>query len=112
MNNNLVIYILSDSLGETAQYVARASASQFPNRSVQYKQIPYIPDEAYLDEVIKKIDVNESVLMFTLVVDDIKAKVISACKEIKLTYVDILSEAIESISNLTETAPLKKTRCN
>lgn len=108
MNNNLLIYILSDSLGETAQYVARASASQFPEHYIQYKQIPYIPDEDYLSDVIKKIDSKEAVLMFTLVVDEIRSKVIALCKEANLTYVDILSDAITKISDFTGSLPLKK----
>lgn len=108
MNNNLVIYILSDSLGETAQYVARASASQFPKQHIQYKQIPYIPDKNYLNDVIKKLNPKEAVLMFTLVIDEVRSAVISLCEKINLTYVDILSDAIEKISDFTGELPLKK----
>ena len=104
----LVIYILSDSLGETAQYVARASASQFPEYEVTYKQIPYIPKEEYLRETISNIDGKTSLLMFTLVVDSIKTFVVNICQKLNIHYVDILSSPIDVLSQFTSTKPLGK----
>ena len=42
------IYILSDSLGETAEYVCRAAACQFACPNMEYKRIPYVNDKNYL----------------------------------------------------------------
>ena len=50
------VYILSDSVGETAQYVARAAANQFPGIEVSYKHIPFVEDAAYITEVLERID--------------------------------------------------------
>ena len=105
-NKDLTMYILSDSLGETAQYVARASASQFPDYTVGYKQIPYITDETYLEEVISKIDKETGILMFTLVVEEVKDKVKLICKKYGVTYVDVLTNAITTIAQFKEVAPL------
>ena len=50
------IYILSDSLGETAEYVCRAAACQFACPDMEYKRIPYVNDTSYLFEVLDGID--------------------------------------------------------
>ena len=42
------IYILSDSLGETAEYVCRAAVCQFACPNMEYKRIPYVNDKNYL----------------------------------------------------------------
>ena len=66
------VYILSDSIGETAQYVARAAANQFPGIEVSYKHIPFVEDTAYITDVLERIDPKERNLMITLVVEQIK----------------------------------------
>lgn len=40
MENNKVIFAISDSLGETAESVARATASQFDKENIDIIRIP------------------------------------------------------------------------
>lgn len=40
-----VVYIVSDSVGETAELVVRAAASQFRDRSIDIRRIPYVEDQ-------------------------------------------------------------------
>ena len=63
------VYILSDSIGETAQYVARAAANQFPGIEVSYKHIPFVEDTAYITDVLERIEPKESILMQNIVKD-------------------------------------------
>ncbi len=39
MNKTYYIYIISDSVGETAEHIARATAEQFRDRSYEIKNI-------------------------------------------------------------------------
>lgn len=39
MNKTYYIYIISDSVGETAEHIARATAEQFRDRSYEIKKI-------------------------------------------------------------------------
>ena len=45
MDTNVVIYVLSDSIGETGEQVARAAASQFNSGKYEIRRFPYITDE-------------------------------------------------------------------
>ncbi len=101
----VTIYILSDSLGETAQYVARAAANQYPGFEFSYKQIPFVEDVNYLSEVLDKIDSSNSILMFTLVVEQLNDYVRDYCEMKEIPFVDILQAPFSVISNFTGVEP-------
>ena len=48
-----IIYAISDSLGETAEAVARATASQYDKEQIEIVRIPYIEDKDQIDEIIR-----------------------------------------------------------
>ena len=43
-----IIYAISDSLGETAEAVARATASQYDKEQIEIVRVPYIDSESQL----------------------------------------------------------------
>ena len=49
-----VIYACSDSLGETAERVARAAACQFNQEEFNIIRVPYIRSEQQIEEVVQK----------------------------------------------------------
>ena len=50
--NNPLIYVVSNSVGETAELVVKAATSQFNPEEVMIKRIPYVEDTATLSEVV------------------------------------------------------------
>lgn len=46
-----IIYAISDSLGETAESVARATASQFDQESIDIVRVPYITEKEHIDGI-------------------------------------------------------------
>ena len=100
------VYILSDSVGETAQYVARAAANQFPGIEVSYKHIPFVEDAAYITEVLERIDPKDSILCFTLVVEQLRQYVIDFCKSHSIQYFDILDTPFQAFEALTGQHPV------
>lgn len=99
------VYILSDSVGETAQYVARAAANQFPGVEVSYKHIPFVEDDTYISEVLQQIDPTSSILVFTLVVDSLRKYVIEFCRSHGIQYFDVLDTPFKAFEALTGMAP-------
>ncbi|MFS8513673.1 MAG: kinase/pyrophosphorylase, partial [Planifilum fulgidum] len=39
-----VVYVVSDSVGETAELVVRAASSQFNGDQVEIRRVPYVDD--------------------------------------------------------------------
>ncbi len=105
-NKKFIVYILSDSLGETAQYVARAAANQFPNYEFAYKQIPFVEDQAYIAEVLDHIDPTSSLLMYTLVVEHLREYVHQYCERRNIPFVDVLEKSFDTFSQVTGEAPV------
>lgn len=99
------IYLLSDSLGETAQYVARAAANQFPEVSFHYKPIPFVEDIDYLAQVLDKIDTEKSILMYTLVVKELSDFIRDYCMQRKIPFVDVLALPFQAIESMTGEQP-------
>lgn len=101
----ITIYMLSDSLGETAQYVARAAANQYPDYEFVYKHIPFVEDVGYLSSVLDKIDTKDSLLMFTLVVPQLNGFVRDYCEMKEIPFVDVLARPFEVLTDFTGHGP-------
>ena len=100
-----IIYILSDSLGETAEYVSRAAACQFNYSGVEYKRIPYVNSTEYLYEVLDKIDPDNSLLVYTLVIDEVREALINYAQQRHLMTVDVLQPMLEALEKITGAMP-------
>ena len=54
--DNLIIYVISDSVGETAQQVTKAALSQFnAENDCEIRRFPYVADEKFLMEVLESL---------------------------------------------------------
>lgn len=100
------IYVMSDSLGETAQYVARAATRQFSSVDFQYKHIPFVEDTSYLTEVLKKVEGPHSVLFYTLVVPAMRDFVENYCREHHIPSIDVMGVPFGVLSTVTGQNPL------
>ncbi len=103
--NKPIIYILSDSLGETAEYVSRAAASQFNYTHIEFRRIPYVNNIDYLFEVMDKIEPQNSVLVYTLVVDEIRTALKQYAQKRHITAIDVLQPILSALENITGDEP-------
>jgi len=99
------IYVLSDSLGETAEYVCRAAACQFACHDMEYKRIPYVNDTGYLFEVLDSIDPKSSILVYTLVLDDVRISLEQYAEERGIITVDVLGPMMKALTTLSGQIP-------
>lgn len=66
------IYAVSDSVGETAEQVARAVMRQFDITEFNIKRVSYINDKEGIDDLITKASLENSFIVFTLVVEELR----------------------------------------
>jgi hypothetical protein len=106
----LTVYVISDSIGETAQQVTKAAISQFAIKKEEYeiKRFPYVIDENFLLEIMKNAKKEEAMLVYTLVDEKLLNIVKDYCKEEGLNNVDLMSPIINAISNKTELKPKRE----
>ncbi|MDD2233696.1 MAG: kinase/pyrophosphorylase [Desulfitobacteriaceae bacterium] len=102
---NPVIYVVSDALGETAEFVSRAAAAQFCGVRTRIRRVPYVRDEAHLDEIIDEALQEKAILIYTLVLQELRLYLVQQAQEKGLQIIDILGPLIDALSNQTGLAP-------
>ena len=72
--DNINIIVASDSIGETAELVARAGVSQFNPKQCKHEflRYPYIESFENVDEVIQVAEDTDAIIVYTLVKPEIK----------------------------------------
>ena len=63
---SLIVYIVSDSVGETGELVARAAASQFDAGKTLWKRFTHVTDVNSLREIAMAAASDHGLIVFTL----------------------------------------------
>lgn len=100
-----VIYVISDALGETAEFVSRAAAAQFNGVRTRIRRVPYVRDEAHLDEILEEAVNDQAIVVYTLVLLELRNYLEKRAKEMGLRAIDILGPLIGAISAQTGLEP-------
>lgn len=104
----LTIFVLSDSLGETAESVALAASSQFKEEFKLIK-IPKVANKDDIDKVISEAKNRRCVIFFTLVQKELHDYLEEKAEKENVLYFDILGPAISMLQEITEQPPCFET---
>ncbi len=100
MIQKIHVFVASDSLGETAEMVARAAAEQFLETEYEMKKFPYLNNEEQIKEMIEQAAGCHSIVVFTTVIENLKQQLIHECKVHNIPYVDLLSPVMDTFEEL------------
>ncbi|MDD2480555.1 MAG: pyruvate, water dikinase regulatory protein [Lutispora sp.] len=100
-----IIYVVSDSIGETAEQVARAAAAQYGSIVSEIRRIPYVSEKETIREIIQEAKTHKSIIVYTMVIPELKEYLEKEAKDQGVFYVDIMGPVIEAISHITKTKP-------
>ena len=103
-----IIYALSDSLGETAERVARAAASQYDQEEFQIIRVPYIRSEQQIEDIVQEAEKNHAMLCYTIISPVLRHKLKELTKLANVTVVDIIGPMLQGVSEITKTEPTRK----
>ncbi|MAF49434.1 MAG: pyruvate, water dikinase regulatory protein [Rhodospirillales bacterium] len=84
------LHLISDATGETVQSVARACLVQFENIKPREHLWTLVRTEGQVDKVIAGIEENPGFVLFTLVDANVRAKLLDACRQIRVPCVSVL----------------------
>ena len=100
-----IIYALSDSIGETAELVARATASQFDLGRFDIIRVPYINSVRQIEEILQAAALSRSVVCHTLVSPALRAAMADLAKNYNVHTIDIMGPMIEAVQQATGLTP-------
>lgn len=102
---NPLIYVVSDSVGETAELVVKAATSQFNPAEVIIKRIPYVEDTATLSEVVSIAKLNNALIGFTLVKPEMRNFLLEEARKHNVEVFDIIGPIIDKIQTAYQLEP-------
>ncbi|MDY0088664.1 MAG: pyruvate, water dikinase regulatory protein [Coriobacteriia bacterium] len=101
----LAVYLLSDSLGETADLVGRAAISQFPRGTFDIIRLAKISSAGSLEEAISGATHDGSVFLYTLADPALRDRMSMLAREKELLAVDILGPTIAALGRSSGVEP-------
>jgi len=103
-----IIYACSDSLGETAERVARAAASQYDKQEFNIIRVPYIRSDQQIEELVRKAEADGAMICYTIISPALRRKLKDLTASANVTVVDIIGPMLAGVGTLTDTEPTLK----
>lgn len=110
MDKGITIYVLSDSIGETGEQVARAAISQFNPERYEIRRFPYITEKDQIIEVFEEAKTERSIVIYTIVIEKLKNFVIEMGTVFNIPVVDLMTPALSALENVLEYEPKRESR--
>ncbi|MHA6250952.1 pyruvate, water dikinase regulatory protein [Oceanobacillus sp. CAU 1775] len=99
------VYILSDSVGETAELVMKAGLSQFNNGNYKINRVPYVEDKETIDEYLQIAQEYGAMIGFTLVDPGLRSYLNQQAKNANIIAIDIMGPTITAMEEFFEKEP-------
>ncbi len=110
IRDRLSIFILSDSLGNTAEHVAGAAIAQFQSDAFTVKKFPYIKEDTPFDYIFSEIlRAPDKIILHTIVKKELVQKISKFATENNIRCLDLLTPVLDSIESVIGEAPLQET---
>ncbi len=107
----LELFIISDSVGETAQKAINAVLAQFPEEEkIEIKKFPFIDTKEELMEILKDAVAEKAVVVTTLVDRELNRQVSEFARRTALQYVDYMSPLMQIIQDKLQVTPKQEPR--
>ncbi|MDO5713560.1 MAG: pyruvate, water dikinase regulatory protein [Tissierellia bacterium] len=108
-NHSLVIYVISDSIGETGELIAKASVRQFESENYEIKRYPYHNSIAQIEPVLAEAATQKRALViYTNVEQNTRKYIVQKADELNLHIVDVMGKPMDEIEKILGYPPLRE----
>ena len=108
MNGEITIYVLSDSVGETGEQIARAAISQFSPKKYDIRRFPYITEKDQIVEVFQEAKDENSIIIYTMVIQELKNFIIHMGGKLNIPVVDLMTPALNALEDVLGYKPKRE----
>lgn len=108
MDGHLIIYIVSDSIGETGEMIARAAIRQFTTENYEIRKFPFVKDKDAIEAILRDAHDNLSIVLYTTVSKDKKNLIDSMSRDLGVITVDIMSSSIDALEGILGVPPRRE----
>lgn len=107
---SLIVFVVSDSVGETGKNVVKAVVSQFrPNfENVEIRRFPKIEEMHQMNEMIELAKQEQACIVYTLVQQEMRTNLKALAEEAKLEAIDLLGGLLDLVEKRLGEPPLEQ----
>ncbi len=105
MNAKPLVYVLSDSVGETAELVIKAGLSQFNNGNYELQRIPYVENKKIIDESIQLAIEKQAIIGFTIVDPTLRQYLNEQARKMHVEAIDIMGPMLSAMERVFDKTP-------
>ncbi|KRO18176.1 pyruvate, water dikinase regulatory protein [Lacticaseibacillus saniviri] len=98
MADELKLFLISDSIGETGLKLAQAVAAQFPDLAPRYIRFPFVNTEKKLIGILDQAKEENGIVIHTLATPGLSKLANSYGKELKLQIFDVFAPIVDTIA--------------
>ena len=104
----ITIYVISDSIGETGELIARAAIRQFRPERYEIRRYPYVVTNEEIKEIFEEAETGLSLVLYTTVSEKTK-KFIEEQGEAKgIHTVDVMTPPLEALEDILGCPPKRE----
>lgn len=100
------IFVVSDSTGETAERLTRASLLQFPGAAVRVRMHTRIRDKDSVRQVIQLAAERNALVVFTIVSMETREFLLETARDLHVEAVDVIGALIGKLATVLHATPL------
>lgn len=102
------VFIVSDSLGETADRMVGAALKQFDVNNVEIRRFPHVTTEKKVERLVKEAEQSKSLIAYTIVVESLRRYMKELAAQKGIEAVNLLEPLLHSMEKTFESAPKKE----
>ncbi|MFJ8262176.1 pyruvate, water dikinase regulatory protein [Rummeliibacillus sp. NPDC094406] len=108
--NNLSVFIISDSVGETGDLVTKAAISQFrPGmQDTKIQRFPHVESKEQLTEIVHLALEQDAIIVYTLVKEVMRGFLRNICIKKEIPAVDLMGPIMEMLGETLQIEPLEE----
>ncbi len=96
---------ISDSVGVTGDKLLKAVLSQFHEAEYDVELHPFVDEVEDVDAIFDKIKSDEAFVIYTIVIDEVRNRVIEKCEEYGFKYYDVMTPMLDCLSKFLGEEP-------
>lgn len=108
MSQEITIYVISDSIGETGELIASASVRQFISEGYKIKKFPYIETRQQIEGIFQEALVGKSMIIYTTVLEATRDYIEKRGRQLKIPTIDVMTPPMEALEMLLKIEPKRE----
>lgn len=108
--SKILIYVVSDSVGETGELVAKAAVSQFrPGfQDASFKRFPHVESIEQLNEIVQLAKEQDAIIVYTIVKEYMRETLQTNCGANGIAAIDLMGPLMNVLSDTLQLEPIEE----